>query len=369
MKKVLIIAGALYIGGAERVARDIGFYAGDRFEVHYLVFGDRIGEYEKQLTSADCKIIHTAAPSNGHLAHYRFLCQLIRQEQYDVVHSHTMFNSGWAMLAGKRCGVPVRIAHSHSALEVRQTAGKKLYEFAMRQMILRCATHYVACGEKAGVRLYGEKAYQKAGITLLNGIDTDSFRFSAQTRETIRKDMGLQNCFVIGHVGHLAEVKNQSFLISLMPEILKRRKEAVLLLLGEGDDRPKLEALIQKLGLKNKVIMAGNVSNVNEYLSAMDVFAFPSLYEGMPLSIVEVQANGLPCVISDRVPRDVFVTDLLKPQPLENEAVWTEAILDATRTEPEKYAGIVRDKGLDSRSFLEKVYQLYDSSDREETAL
>lgn len=368
MKKVLIIAGALHIGGAERVARDIGFHAKDRFEIHYLVFGDRVGEYECGLEQAGCRIIHTAPPASGHRKYDRFLCDLIRQERYDVIHAHTMFNSGWAMRAGKRCGVPVRIAHSHSALIVRRTAVKRMYESYMRSMILRCATHYVACGQRAGERLYGAKAYHKAGTTLLNGIDTEAFAFSPSAREKIRQRSGLEDHFVIGHVGHLAEVKNQSFLIHLMPELLKRRPDAVLLLLGEGGDRPKLEAQLQSLGLQDQVIMTGNVSNVNEYLSAMDVFAFPSLYEGMPLSIVEVQANGLPCVISNRVPEDVFVTDLLMPLPLENEAEWVDTILRSRRTEPESYAEIVRNQGLDSHAFLEKIYQIYDSSDREETA-
>ena len=118
MKKVLIIAGALYIGGAERVARDIGFYANGRFEVHYLVFGEKVGAYETELLDAGCRIFHTAPPSSGHAAYYQYLCRLIRREKYDVIHAHTMFNSGLAMLAGKHCGVPVRISHSHSALTV-----------------------------------------------------------------------------------------------------------------------------------------------------------------------------------------------------------------------------------------------------------
>ena len=359
MKKVLIIPGALYIGGAEKVCRDIGLNANGRCAVHYLVFGERVGEYEEELIEAGCKVIHTAPPSAGHNAFYRYLTRLIREEHYDVIHSHTMFNSGWAMLAGKRCGVPVRIAHSHSALIVERTLFKRGYEAFMRRMILRNSTVLAACGHKAGERLFGKKAFDRKGMLLLNGIQTDEFAFNEEARNRIRGELGIGDRFVIGHVGHLAEVKNQSFLIRMMPKLLERRPDAVLLLLGDGSDRDMLKRLIDELGLSDRVHMTGNVFNVNEYLSAMDVFAFPSLYEGLPLSIVEVQANGLPCIISDRVPKDVFVTNLLVPLSIENEDAWIDAVCSAKRTESANYCEIVRQSGMDVGSFLEKVYSLY----------
>ena len=359
-KKVLIIIGSLVIGGAERVARDIGFFAGDCFEIHYLVFGDRVGPYETELLEAGCKVFHTDQPAEGHMRYYRFLLHLIRRERYDAVHAHTMFNSGWAMLAGKRCGVPVRIAHSHSILDVRKNLGKQLYESVMRKLILSCATHYVACGQKAGERMYGTKAFKRSGILLLNGINTASFAFNPQSRQRLRQDLGVADRFLIGHAGHLASVKNQSYLIRLMPQIIMQRPDAFLLLLGEGLDRPVLEALVRELGLSDYVSLPGNVINVNEYLSAMDVFAFPSLYEGMPLSIIEVQSNGLPCVISDRVPKDVFFSDLLTPVPLEDKEAWIQEILRTERKNPEIYADQMKEKGLDVQTFLEKIYKLYD---------
>ena len=359
MKKILIIIGSLVIGGAERVARDIGFYAKDRFVVHYLVFGDRVGPFETELLNAGCKVFHADQPAAGHRRYYRFLCDLIRQERYDVVHAHTMFNSGWAMLAAKRCGVPVRIAHSHSILDVRKNIKKRLYETFMRSLILRYATHCVACGQKAGERLYGSRAFNRSGILLLNGINTADYAYDPQARTALRDRLHLTEHFIIGHAGHLAAVKNQAFLIRLMPELLKQQPNAFLLLLGEGVDRPMLEALIAELHLADHVRLMGNVSNVNEYLSAMDVFAFPSLYEGMPLSIIEVQANGLPCVLSDRVPKDVFFSDLLTPLSLESPLTWVSALLSARRREPEAYVSLMQQKGLDIQAFLEKIYQLY----------
>lgn len=365
MKSVLIIAGKLTIGGAERVCRNIGYFADpSSFQVDYLVFGDEIGAYEPELTAKGCRIFHWAPPDSGHLDYYRRLKRLIRENRYDVIHCHTMFNSGIVLRAAKSCGVPVRIAHSHSIRgPEHRNFIKNTYENTMRRWIVRSATHCVGCSRAAGEWLFGAAAFSQKGIVLLNGIDLERYRYDPVTRARIRAELGLDSCFVIGHVGHLAEVKNQIFLLRLMPELLKRQPDAHLLLLGEGSDRPMLEQAIQELGLVCSVTMTGNVSNVNEYLSAMDVFAFPSLYEGMPLSIIEVQANGLPCIISDRVPRDVFLTDLLSPLPLtDGQAQWVKALLQAKRTEPEHYLEILQRSSADIYQMLHTLYQIYEGA-------
>ena len=164
---------------------------------------------------------------------------------------------------------------------------------------------------------------------------------------------------MIGHVGHLTEVKNQSFLIRLMPEILRRQPRAKLLLLGEGEDRPKLEELILRLGLSDYVIMTGIVRNVSEHLSAMDVFAFPSLFEGMPLSVLEVQANGLPCVLSTNVPEDVFLTDLIYPVSLEAPEEWVDRICNSARKDAVHYATLLKEAGSDCSTTIRKITDLY----------
>lgn len=360
-RKVLLIAASLRIGGAEKVAADIGLYADpQKYAVHYVVFGDDIGAYEPELEARGCKIFHLPQPADSYRAYMKNLKKLIRTYHYDVIHAHTMFNIGWAMLAGKLYGVPVRVSHAHSALEEHRSIKVRLYEAAMRFLILTCATDYIACGVKAGERLYGKKAFKKKGTLILNGIDTQGFAFDEQRREVFRKGLGLDDKFIIGHAGHLAEVKNQSFLLSLMPEILKRQPQAYLLLLGEGEDRSALGQRIHKLHLEDHVRMTGNVRNMPDYLNAMDVFAFPSLYEGMPLSIIEVQSNGLPCVISDKVPKDVFLTDLLRPLPLNDQSAWVDAICSAKRETPEKYAAQMRQSGFDTDAAMQKVYTIYE---------
>ena len=299
-------------------------------------------------------------PSCGYGKHIRVLRRIMQENRYDIVHAHTMFNCGWSMWVAKRCDVPVRIAHSHSALVNGGGMMKTVYEKLMRGLILTCSTDLVGCGDKAGRRLFGEKAWDKRGQLILNGIDIASFAYNTQIRNAIRKQLALGDRFVMGHAGHLAEVKNQSFLLDLMPLILGRRPDAMLLLLGEGSDRPVLEQKIRDMGLENHVIMTGNVSNVADYLSAMDVFVFPSLFEGTPLSILEVQANGLPCVISDSVPPDVFLTDLIHPLSLQApKDTWVDMILNQRRTDTQHYNQQLRGSDYAVETAMEKIYRIY----------
>lgn len=362
MKRILIIAASLKVGGAEKVTRDICLRSDPAaYEFHYVVFGKAVGEYEQDIVEHGGSVFHLDPPAKSYRQYMKALKALIEEYRYHAVHAHTMFNCGWVMLAAKKAGVPVRVAHAHSALDTGNRLDKKLYETAMRQMILQNATDLVACGEKAGMRLFGEKAYRERGKLVLNGVDVGGFRFDKSKRQAIREKIGWQEAFLLGHVGHLASVKNQSFLLELMPEVLKRQPNARLLLLGEGDDRKMLEDKIRELGLEEKVLMPGNVTNVSDYLSAMDVFVFPSLYEGMPLSVLEVQANGLPCVISAGVPKDVYLTDLIHPLALaDDKKNWIDKILSVKRSNPYAYASRMEEAGFGLQGSMDKIYQIYD---------
>lgn len=345
-KKVLILPGALSIGGAEKMARDIGCFApAGKWEIHYLVFGDRVGEYEEALNEMGCAIFHVPEPSRNYIGYVRNLLRLMKRERYAAVHAHTMFSCGWAMLAAKLAGVPKRIAHAHSALDEPRNLGRRCYEWAMRCLILHCATHLGACAPGAGRRLFGPCAWKKRGILLPNGIEAEKFRFDEEKRQRIRERYRLEGRFVIGHGGHLASVKNQRFLLELLPELLKICPDAHLFLLGEGSDREMLEGLAVKLGVASRVSMPGNVADVGAYLSAMDVFAFPSLYEGAALALLEARANGLPCLVSQGAEENGL--------PLEK-TLWLEAILGASREKPQAV--------LDIRQAMERVYELYEQN-------
>lgn len=364
-KKALHIIAELGIGGAEKVAMDLGLYMRDYgYESHYIVFGNDVGEYENILIKNDQIVFHFESPGTDYIKFYRSLKSLIKDNQYSVVHAHTMFNCGFVMLAARMEGVPVRIAHAHSALFDSRSTLQKTYEVLMRKLILRNSTDCIACGIAAGQKLFGKKAFETDCQVVLNGVNTAQFKFCEEARQKIRKDLESEGSFLIGHVGRLVDVKNQQFLIRLIPQIQKLRPNARLLLLGDGEDRNELKDLIRSLKLEASVILAGNVLNTSDYLSAMDVFAFPSLYEGMPLSILEVQANGLPCILSTGVPKDVYQTDLILPLSLDQPEQWVQAICNAKRVSPEKYSEELRRKGLDTQTVMQQYLEIYERADK-----
>lgn len=362
VKKILMIIGKLAVGGAERIARDIGVNSNSReFIIHYLVYGNEIGDYEEELVKHGCVIHHLNGPSKGYIKYIKNLTILIKKYKYDVIHAHTMFSSGWAMLIGYMYGVPVRIAHSHTIqAPIKRTFIKDFYESIMRKLINAFATELVACGKSAGEWLFGSKVFNEKGKLIYNGIDIEKFMYNENKRAYLRDKYRMNDRFIIGHAGHLATVKNQTYLIKLMPQILKKRENALLLLLGDGKDYDMLWTQVKELGLEKYVLMLGNVSNVGDFMSAMDVFAFPSLYEGMPLALVETQVNGLPCCISDRIPKDIYLTDLIHVHILEDPQIWINEICSLKRNNSKKYSEKLYQMGFDTSSMVEKIYALYE---------
>lgn len=360
MKKVLIICAGLCLGGVERFAANISIYAPkDAFSFDYLVFEGYGTDFVGEVEHAGARVITIPSPGKNYLQYMRTLGELIDQEHYDVVHSHTQFNSGINLWVAKRHGVPVRISHSHtSAHEHRIGRVKRTYENIMRNLIRRSATDYCACGVQAGKWMYGDRDFQ----VINNGINTQKYQFRAADRLAIRKQYGFpQDAFVIGHSGTLSHLKNQEFLIKLMPRMLELNSSSYLVLLGRGTEEitEHLKTVAEQVNVGERVIFAGPVMNVQEYLSAFDVFAFPSLREGTPLALLEAQANGLPCVISNTIPKDASVTKLVTALPLDKPDQWLDTLSNSKRDMPEMYSVAVSNVGYGTDTALAPLYEIY----------
>lgn len=360
--EILEIVADLKIGGAQRVAANIAKYAPADYHFTYVVFGKDVGEYESEILASGHRVIHLASPNKGRRQFFRELSLIMRERHYDVVHCHTMYSCGAVMQVAKMHHIPGRLSHSHTALDQvgDHSPWRKSYKNLMRAMIRQFGTDYLACGQAAGVELYGERLFSTKGIIIKNGMDTETYRFSEKNRNSVRIALGLDDCFIIGHVGHYEKVKNQKFLIRLMSEVLKKQPNAFLLLYGEGSERKVLEQEILSLHLKDHIRVMGNARNIPEVLSAFDVFAFPSLFEGTPLSLLEAQTNGLPCVISDRIPEDACITDLICTLPLEDPAGWVEALLIAKRHNPERYPDVISENYETIQKSMAVLYCIYE---------
>ena len=274
--------------------------------------------------------------------------------EYKIIHVHQDCLSGVVLKMAKEAGIPVRIAHSHSSSQDKNLKYPiKLY---YKRMIPKYATQLFACGKAAGDWMFGGAPYQ----IINNAIDLQLYRYQAETAETVRKELGIPlDAFVVGHVGRFSTPKNHSFLIDVFSEIYKQRPNSMLMLVGDGELRVETEKKVHGLGLEKNVVFTGVRSDVPQLLQATDVFVFPSLYEGLPVTMIEAQAAGLSCFISDKVPADCILTPNVQQLPLtELVDAWAYRILAASTKKADYFAKIA-ETGFDIRSNAKQLQEYY----------
>jgi len=242
-----------------------------------------------------------------------------------IVHAHQNFSNIFSLWAAKECHVPVRISHSHNNYESNSFI-KECARNLFRITLPLFATDYWACSNQAAQWLYGKRQKDVCCQIINNAISTEKFQFHEENRKIIRNQLQLQDKLVWIHIGTFSRAKNHIFLLELFHSYCLENDNYTLLLCGDGDLRPQIEEKIVLLGLKSKVILLGAVINCEKYLSAADIFVFPSLHEGFPLSVIEAQASGLSCIISDAVPDDaVLLPNVIKCSKMDM-GIWKKAI-------------------------------------------
>lgn len=327
-----------------------------RVQFDFLVHRDERAAYDDEIESLGGKIYRLPRLVPWSASYQKALDRFFETHpEYKIVHVHQDCLSSVILKAAKKRGIPVRIAHSHNNSQDKNL--KYLIKLFYKRKIPQYATELFACGQAAGDWMFGGAPFR----ILNNAIDSIAYRYDAETARQIRKESGIsEDALVIGHVGRFSPQKNHAFLLDIFSEIHKKNEKAVLLLVGGGDLRSEIEAKAESLGLSEKVIFTGVRSDVSALLQAMDSFVFPSLYEGLPVTMIEAQAAGLPCFISDKVPPDCIVTDLVQTVSLDDSPEsWAEKIL-SLRGEPHRdtYDEIVR-AGFDiaeNAKWLEEYY-------------
>lgn len=241
--------------------------------------------------------------------YHKKLKEVLKSGGYKIVHSHINTLSVFSLFAAKCAGVPVRIAHSHSTTNKKEKK-KNLLKQVLRPFSKVFATDYMCCSELAGRWLFGNKEYDNGNVYLLNNaIDLDKFKYDEEKRKEKRKELNIEDStLVIGHVGRFVEQKNHRFLIDIFNEVHKQKENSILLLAGQGPLMEEMKEKVRNLGLEKNVEFLGQRSDINELYQAMDLFLFPSLYEGLGMVVVEAQASGLPCIVSTEIPEIAKVT-------------------------------------------------------------
>lgn len=278
---------------------------------------------------------------------------------YDVIHVNG--NSATTViehLAAKLTGVKKRVNHNHTSIPDHKTTSDILYP-----LFKILITDRVACSDLAGNWLYGKGNF----LILRNAVDVEKYRFNAKKRALIRKDFGISNdCIVIGHLGKIYKPKNHPYLVKIFNEYHQFNPKSILFLVGDGVMRQEVEALVDELNLRDHVIFAGLRTDVPDMLQVMDYFVFPSIWEGMPLSVLEALSSGLTCVISDHITKDVMIGPHVSSLSIEEQpTVWAKYVynlpLPNRSLACEESAGLVTDAGYNIKVEAKELLKLYNS--------
>lgn len=295
-----------------------------KIQFDFLTHRPERSDYDDEIEALGGKVYYAPRlyPQN-YPAYFAYMKKFFREHpEYKIVHSHIDAMSYLPLLAAKRAGIPVRIAHSHNTSIDRDY--KYILKQYFRSQIGTAATHCLACGKEAGVFLF-----QKECVPIIpNAVDCQKFLFNEEIRNSKRHQLQLGEKFVVGHVGRFTQQKNHHFLLDIAVALLQKCPDAVLLLVGKGELEDNVRKWVREKDLQDKVLFLGNRGDVNELYQAMDVFVLPSLYEGLPVVGIEAQFAGLPCILSDKVTREAEISDRCRFVSLDKSPeYWAEQIL------------------------------------------
>lgn len=277
--------------------------------------------------------IHLIALPSRHeetIRHYIALWKALKTVHYDIVHDHG--NSSMMAIEltiAKLAGIKNRIAHSHNSV----CQSIKVHQL-LNPYFRTIYTKALACGQLAGNWLFGEDNFD----VLPNGFHMEEFAFSKENRELVRNELVLGEQFIIGHIGRINAQKNQEYLLDIFKEVATVRNDAILLIVGTGPDEEKIKSCVENHPYKNRIILYGETDNPTAFYSAMDVFVFPSRFEGLPVVLLEAQISGLPCIVSDKITREVDLGDINWQSIDDDPKSWADALLFIEKRSEEERA-------------------------------
>ncbi|MCL2048562.1 MAG: glycosyltransferase [Defluviitaleaceae bacterium] len=362
LKKILIIGPTYIYGGVGNLMFGLIKYMDkERLHFDFLDYQAATDEEKDKIHEMGGEFFHCPRYSRHPFKFLKYIFNFYKNHKYDVVHC----NNSTAMLFMYTLPlwfnkVTKIISHSHSSI----VSGKrdKIVHSILRFIILRRANRFIACSEIAAEHMFGSKNSEASNYLLLkNGISPEKFAYNEATRLKMRESLGLENKYVIGHVGRFSREKNHSFMLDVFRLIADESPDAVLLFVGAGGHEDEARGHVKRLGLHDRVIFYGATPNVHELLQAMDVFFFPSLFEGLPIAPIEAQAAGLPVVASAEISKGVVITADFYFMDLYNDTkeAWAERLCSFRGFERKDTSAEIREAGYDlaeSARVLEGVY-------------
>ena len=333
----------------------------ERLQFDFLVHRPQEGYYEKQIRDYGGKVFRTCPFNPVHQGQFKKECMEVFENhpEYKVFHAHQELNL-WTLRYAHQAGIPTRIAHSHNAKTV---INLKYFFFLYEKMFIKKhCTDMFMCSTPAGEWSFGKKAVKDGRVEFIkNGIETSRFKYDEQTRRELREELGVGDKIVIGHIGRFMQQKNHSFLLEIFKIIHDKNPNTVLALCGEGRLEDDIKKKASELGIENDILFLGVRSDTNRVYQAYDLFLFPSLWEGLPLTGIEAQTAGLSVLMSDIITPETIVTDNVTQFSLNQSAeAWADKALDIlsnfNRTDCQPQ---VKKAGFDVRDTAEWLQSFY----------
>lgn len=373
MKKLtilLVIDGRVRRAGIQTLMLDICQQIDkEKFQIIWYFTGDLEElDFYKEVIAQSKEIYYRKHVRKTRVGRYiqmlRDIKQILNVYHIDILHvnSGLHITHGIVLLYGKLFKINKRISHAHgvnmkykkNTLSVKE----KLECQILKKLIVSNANVLIACSKETGEIVFGSKTRYHI---LKNGIDLDSFMYSEKLRTKSREDFNLTDKFVVGTIARFSKVKNYPFLINSFEMVLKNKENAMLLLVGDGEEKEKILAMVKQKGIEKNVIFVGHTNEVTKYLHIMDVFVLPSFTEGLSLVTVEAQVSGLPCVVSTGLPDEILLTDKIQKYPLSDGfSKWANYILESKKyTVRKNNIEVIRKQGFDIEDTVQSLEELY----------
>lgn len=322
----------------------------------FLVHYKQKGYFDDEIKKLGGKIYYFSVREDKNLIKYIYqLCKFFyKHKEYKIIHGHMPGMAPIYFFIAKIFGVKCRISHCHVTETENTLKGKILRRII--KIIPFFSNIYFACSKEAGFFMYGKRKFK----VIHNAIDIKKFAFNKDKREQIRKKLGITDNFVIGHVGRFNLQKNHKFLMEVFNQVYLKNNKARLLLIGEGPLENEIKKQVKELELENAVMFLGVREDVADLYNAMDCFVFPSIFEGLGIVNIEAQTNGLSCCISDVIPEEVQITNLVKFLSIKDTfKVWAREILGFKDKERISEIKRVQKAGYDIKSEAKKLRCIY----------
>lgn len=356
--KVLYVGMGENLGGIESfIINTYRCFDKNLIKVDFIKFSDSIC-FEDELLASGSKVFQLPKRGSLFFQHYFALIKFFRRhKEYDIVHYHLNTASCIAALVVAKFYGFKTIAHSHNEYK----GDSKISTFLnwLNKYILPFITdEYLACSKPAGISMFNSKDFE----VINNGIDVKKYSFKSGVRDKYRKMLNIKDEIVVGHIGAFKYQKNHDFIVSIFQSLSELNSNVKLVLVGDGNLRSDIEDKVKELKLEDKLIFTGVRYDVPELMSAMDIFLLPSFYEGAPVVLVEAQSSGLPCLTTDSIPQDAFLTPLINVESLNSfSSVWAEKIITILEKKyiREDYESLMKDSGYDTMGTANHLSIIY----------